>query len=58
MEEALQRRVPMQDILQDEVCSKNDDIEALQHVVDNLRCTNKNLKMAIVFLCVVIWLII
>ena len=58
MQEALRARVAMQDMLDEKIRSKTDEVEELQTVVENLRRQNQILKFVIMFLCIVLWLLI
>ncbi|XP_047961769.1 uncharacterized protein LOC125206568 [Salvia hispanica] len=58
MQKELQARVAMHDMLTEKVRSKEVELESLQIVAENLHRQNRNLKYAILCLCVVVWLLI
>ncbi|KAG6391730.1 hypothetical protein SASPL_149488 [Salvia splendens] len=57
VQRALRDRVAMQDALDESVRSKTAEVEALQGVVADLHRQNRNLKVAIRILCIVIWIL-
>ena len=57
VQRALRDKVAMQDALDESVRPKTAEVEALQGVVADLHRQNRNLKVVICILCVVIWIL-
>ncbi|XP_042047223.1 uncharacterized protein At4g04775-like [Salvia splendens] len=58
VQRALRDRVAKQDALDESVRSKTVEVEALQGVVAQLQRQNRNLKVVICMLCIVLWILL